>query len=118
MGHAMNAIDPRIEAAAQQLEKQGFLGWLLSNGDSLLWTRISPEWEMARVTLAAADAVDPLRQPGIVTVDTNDAATLDRVVAVLYASGIQALRGEYGRTVAAPRLARAVLAELAGQGEQ
>jgi len=64
------------------------------------------------VSPGTPDAVDPLRQPGIVTVDTNDEALLDRVTEwITDGSGTDlSWRYEVGLVFAA-------VAALAGRGE-
>jgi len=66
--------------------------------------------------LTAADAVDPLRRPGMVTVDTNDEAL---------AASIKALSNMLDQPNAGGRIGvgtaydiSVVLAALAGQGER
>ena len=51
--------DPRIEAAAQ-----GIWQWHEENAASNAPTPTSHDMKLAAAALAAADAVDPLRQPG------------------------------------------------------
>jgi len=101
--------DPRIEAAAKTAwENPGGPDKHPANPD---WATVDPDIQRmyraeALRILTAADAVDPLRQPGMVTVDTNDGATIDRVA--------EAIKRTYILT--GRNAARAVLAALAERG--